>query len=115
MISLVDKKKYLWQGRNNFQGNLNVEFIDNIIRELLNICCNYVNNEEKINVGFLMDPCHYEELHHSYYFKHILKNTNINIVQVGPSNLSVKDGYVYGYSNIKLPIVLRLFPTEFFL
>ena len=101
-------------GRNDFEGNLNVKFIDRVIKELLEICYSYSNCEEKINVGFLMDPCHYEELHHSYYFKHILKNTNINIVQVGPDNLSVKDEYVYGYSKIKLPIILRLFPTEFF-
>ena len=101
-------------GESDFDGNLNVEFIDNMIKELTKICSSYSSGEEKINVGFLMDPCHYEELHHSYYFKHILKNTNINIVQVGPNNLSVKDGYVYGYSNIKLPIILRLFPTEFF-
>ena len=101
-------------GKSNFDGNLNIEFIDNVIKELLEICCSYSNCEEKINVGFLIDPCHYEELHNSYYFKHILKNTNINIVQVGPNNLSVKDGYVYGYSEIKLPIILRLFPTEFF-
>lgn len=104
-------------GKCNFEGNLNVEFIENFIKELLEVCYNYsslANPGEKINVGFLMDPCHYEELHHSYYFKHILKNTNINIVQIGPTNLSVKDEYVYGYSNIKLPIILRLFPTEFF-
>lgn len=101
-------------GQSDFDGNLNVEFIDNVIKELLKICYSYSKNEEKINVGFLMDPCHYEELHHSYYFKHILKNTNINIVQVGPNNLSVKNEYVYGYSNIKLPIILRLFPTEYF-
>lgn len=102
-------------GKSDFDGNINVDFIDSVIKELVKICYNYSKSEEKINVGFLMDPCHYEELHHSYYFKHILKNTtNINIVQVGPNNLSVKDGYVYGYSKIKLPIILRLFPTEFF-
>jgi Glutathionylspermidine synthase len=104
-------------GKCDFHGNLNKKFIDSFINELMEICCNYTGSkvfEEKINVGFLMDPCHYEELHHSYYFKHILKDTNINIVQVGPSNLSVKDGCVYGYSSIKLPIILRLFPTEFF-
>lgn len=104
-------------GKSDFHGNINVNFVDNLISELIEICSNYTgekNPDDKINVGFLMDPCHYEELHHSYYFKHILKNTNINIVQVGPTNLSVKDGYVYGYSCIKLPIILRLFPTEFF-
>lgn len=57
---------------------------------------------------------HYEELHHGYYFKHVLKNTSINIVLVGPNNLSVKEGQVYAYSEVKLPIILRLFPTEFF-
>jgi len=101
-------------GKSDFNGNLNVSFIDNMIKELVKICCSYSDCEEKINVGFLMDPCHYEELHHSYYFKYILKNTNINIIQVGPNNLSVKEGCVYGYSNIKLPVILRLFPTEFF-
>lgn len=104
-------------GKCNFRGNLNEKFIENFIKELSEICYEYSSLEdsgEKINVGFLMDPCHYEELHHSYYFKHILKNTNINIVQVGPTNLSVKDNCVYGYSTIKLQIILRLFPTEFF-
>ncbi|NOV74087.1 glutathionylspermidine synthase [Clostridium saccharobutylicum] len=108
------QKEIALDGKMSFKGNLNLQFIDNIIKELLKICCSYINSDEKINVGFLMDPCHYEELHHSYYFKHILKNTNVNIVQVGPTNLSVKDGDVYGYSSIKLPIILRLFPTEFF-
>ena len=101
-------------GKSEFEGNLNSKFIDALIKELKKICYDYSGSEEKINVGFLMDPCHYEEFYHSYYFKHILKNTNINIIQVGPNNLTVKDGYVYGYSNIKLTIILRLFPTEFF-
>lgn len=97
-----------------FKGNLNKGFIENIIDNLIKISEDYCGLDKKINVGFLMDPCHYEELHHSYYFKDILKDTNINIVQVGNNNLSVKDGYVYAYSEIKLDIILRLFPTEFF-
>lgn len=101
-------------GKLEFNGNINKNFIDNLIKEFLLIATEYCNSNEKINVGFLMDPCHYEELHHSYYFKHIFQNTNINIVQVGPNNLSVIDGEVYAYSQIKLKIILRLFPTEFF-
>ncbi|WP_271813853.1 glutathionylspermidine synthase family protein [Clostridium beijerinckii] len=101
-------------GKCSFDGNINVGFINNVVKELLKICKEHNMEKEKIDVGFLMDPCHYEELHHSYYFKHILKDTNINIVQVGPNNLSVRDGYVYAYSNFKLKIILRLFPTEFF-
>ncbi len=101
-------------GKGSFDGNINVSFMNNVVKELLKICKEHAMEKEKIDVGFLMDPCHYEELHHSYYFKHILKDTNINIIQVGPSNLSVKDGYVYAYSNFKLTIILRLFPTEFF-
>ncbi|MBY7023678.1 MULTISPECIES: glutathionylspermidine synthase family protein [Clostridium] len=100
--------------RCNFNGNLNEGFIKRLVNTLLKISDVYCDGNEKINIGFLIDPCHYEELHHSYYFKEILKNTNINIVQVGNNNLSVKDGYVYGYSKIKLQIILRLFPTEFF-
>lgn len=101
-------------GKGDFQGNINKHFIDDFINELTDICNYYNKSEEKMDVGFLIDPCHYEELYHSYYFKHILRNTNINIVQVGVNNLSVIKGYVYGYSKIKLPIILRLFPTEFF-
>ncbi|WP_026888053.1 glutathionylspermidine synthase family protein [Clostridium beijerinckii] len=101
-------------GKCSFDGNINVSFISNVVKELLKICKEYSMEKEKIDVGFLMDPCHYEELHHSYYFKYILKNTNINIIQVGPNNLSVRDGYVYAYSKFKLTIILRLFPTEFF-
>ncbi|NRT74949.1 glutathionylspermidine synthase family protein [Clostridium beijerinckii] len=108
------QKEIHLSGKCSFDGNINVSFINNVIKELLKICKEHAMEKEKIDVGFLMDPCHYEELHHSYYFKHILKDTNINIVQVGSDNLSVKDGYVYAYSNFKLKIILRLFPTEFF-
>lgn len=108
------QKEIHLSGKCSFDGNINVSFINNVIKELLKICKEHAMEKEKIDVGFLMDPCHYEELHHSYYFKHILKDTNINIVQVGPDNLSVRDGYVYAYSNFKLKIILRLFPTEFF-
>lgn len=108
------QKEIHLSGKCSFDGNINVSFINNVIKELLKICKEHAMEKEKIDVGFLMDPCHYEELHHSYYFKHILKDTNINIVQVGPNNLSVRDGYVYAYSNFKLKIILRLFPTEFF-
>ncbi|MBE6062962.1 MAG: glutathionylspermidine synthase family protein [Clostridium butyricum] len=97
-----------------FEGNLNEGFIENVKEYLINISKEYCGQDNKVNVGFLMDPCHYEELHHSYYFKDILKDTNINIVQVGNNNLSVKHGYVYAYSQVKLDIILRLFPTEFF-
>lgn len=108
------QKEMALAGKLDFDGNLNKRFVDDLIEELLKICNSYKDSEERINVGFLMDPCHYEEFHHSYYFKDIFKDTNINIVQVGTNNLSVIDGYVYGYSKIKLPIILRLFPTEFF-
>ena len=98
----------------DFEGNLNKGFIENITKKLIEISNTYVAEKRKANIGFLIDPCHYEELYHSYYFKDILKDTNINIIQVGNNNLSVKDGYVYAYSHVKIDIILRLFPTEFF-
>lgn len=97
-----------------FEGNLNKGFIEKIVDKLIKISEEYCGRNKKVNIGFLMDPCHYEELYHSYYFKDILENTNINIIQVGNNNLSVKEGYVYAYSEIKIDIILRLFPTEFF-
>ena len=100
-------------GKLDFEENVNKNFVYDLIDELVAITEGY-SGIDKVDVGFLMDPCHYEELHHSYYFKHILKDTNINIVQVGPQNLSVINGEVYAYSKIKLKIILRLFPTEFF-
>lgn len=110
------QKEMALAGKEPFEGNLNTKFISNFIDELIKISESFSDYEMdgKINIGMLMDPCHYEELHHSYYFKDILKDTNINIVQVGPNNLSVIDGEVYAFSKIKLPIILRLFPTEFF-
>lgn len=97
----------------DFPGNLNEGFIKGIVNYLLEICDEFTRNKEKINVGFLMDPCHYEELHHTYYFKDLLKNSKLNIIPVGNNNLSVKDGYVYAFSKVKLDVILKLFPTEF--
>ena len=93
-------------------GNVNENFIEDILDEFEKICNNY--SKENKNIGFLMDPCHYEELHHSYYFKHMMKSKNINIIPVGPKNLSVKNNEVYAYSSIRLNVIFRLFPTEFF-
>lgn len=101
-------------GQLDFDGNVNKGFCDKLKKELLAIAEEYCGRNEEINVGFLMDPCHYEELHHSNYFKHIFKDTNINIIQAGPNNLSVIDDEVYAYSKVKLKVILRLFPTEFF-
>ena len=101
-------------GQLDFKGNVNKGFCNKLKDELLSIAQKYCETCDKINVGFLMDPCHYEEFYHSNYFKHIFKNTNINIVQVGPNNLSVINDEVYAYSKVKLKIILRLFPTEFF-
>ncbi len=101
-------------GQLNFKGNVNKGFCDKLKRGLLSIAKDFCKDESKVNVGFLMDPCHYEEFHHSNYFKHIFKDTNINIIQVGPNNLSVTENEVYAYSKVKLKIILRLFPTEFF-
>lgn len=98
----------------DFKGNLNKGFIERLIKFLLDISEEFCDSSEKMNVGFLIDPCHYEELHHSYFFKEIFKESKINIIPVGNNNLSVKDGYVYGFSKEKIQIILRLFPTEFF-
>ncbi len=94
-------------GKLDFEENVNKNFVDDLIDELVAITKEY-SGIDKVDVGFLMDPCHYEELHHSYYFKHILKDTNINIVQVGPQNLSVINGEVYAYSKIKLKINTKI-------
>lgn len=97
----------------DFAGNINKGFIEKLIDYLIEISNEHYVKEEKVNVGFLIDPCHYEELHHSYYFRKIFENTKIKIIPVGNNNLSVIDGEVYGYSKEKIQIILRLFPTEF--
>ncbi|SFU69585.1 Glutathionylspermidine synthase [Clostridium sp. DSM 8431] len=97
----------------DFKGNLNEDFIEDILKRLIEISEDFSEEKGNINVGFLMDSCHYEELHHSLYFKEMLKDTKINIIPVGNSNLSVKDGFVYGFSKVKLHVILKLFPTEF--
>ncbi len=95
-----------------FSGNANKGFIEGIVKEFENICKKY--SKENNNIGFLIDPCHYEELHHSYYFKTLLKEKNINVIPVGPDNLSVQNNKVYAYSSINIKVIFRLFPTEFF-
>lgn len=106
------QKEMALAGKSDFEGNINKDFIKKFKDELVRIC-NDFSKEEVINVAVLIDPCHYEELHHSYYFKYILKDTNINIISTGPTNLSVKNNFVYVYDEIKVDIILRLFPTEF--
>ncbi|NSA95130.1 hypothetical protein BCD96_000023 [Clostridium beijerinckii] len=66
MINLAVKKKFIYQVNVVLMGIYNVSFINNVIKELLKICKEHAMEKEKIDVGFLMDPCH-EELHHSYY------------------------------------------------
>ena len=97
----------------DFEGNLNEGFVEELISYLLEICDEFTKGQEHINVGFLMDPCHYEELHHAYYFKDILRDTKLNIVPVGNNNLSVINEEVYAFSEVKLDVILKLFPTEF--
>lgn len=106
------QKEMALAGKSDFKGNINKEFINNLKDELVKICSDF-SKEKIINVAFLVDPCHYEELYHSYYFKDILKDTNINIISAGPTNLSVKNNFVYVYDEIKVDIILRLFPIEF--
>ena len=97
----------------DFEGNLNKGFVKGLISYLIEICDEFTKGKEKINVGFLIDPCHYEELHHTYYFKDILKDTKLNIIPVGNNNLSVINDNVYAFSKVKLDVILKLFPTEF--
>lgn len=99
--------------KTEFNGNVNKNFIEKLKTQLLLIKSEYFSNRNMINVSFLMDPCHREEFSHSFYFKHIFNETGINIIQTGPNNLSVKDGFVYAFSKHKIDIILRLFPTEF--
>lgn len=103
-IALTEKEK--------FNGNLNQGFEEKLKQYLIDISRDFTKNE-KINVGFLMDPAHYEEFHHSYYFKDIFNDTCINIIPVGTNNLSVIEGEVYAFSKIKIQVILRMFPAEY--
>lgn len=46
-------------GQLDFDGNVNKGFCDKLKKELLAIAEEYCGRNEEINVGFLMDPCHY--------------------------------------------------------
>ncbi|MGE5627678.1 MAG: glutathionylspermidine synthase family protein [Solirubrobacterales bacterium] len=109
-------------GSMDFEGNVNGEFEEKMVKSLKNVCVEYCKGkhntegkglDEKINIAFLIDPCHYEELHVAYYLKALCQDTRLNILQVGPQNLSVKDSYVYAFERNKVDVILRLFPTEF--
>lgn len=106
------QKEIALTGKEEFKGNLNEGFEERLKDYLIDISREFVQ-DEKINVGFLMDPAHYEEFHHSYYFKDIFKDTCINIIPVGTNNLSVIEGDVYAFSKIKVKVILRMFPAEY--
>lgn len=106
------QKEISLAGSFNFDKNINKDFKENFITSLVSIC-NDLYNQKNINVGILMDPCHYEEFHLATYIKDILKNSNITIHQVGPKNLSVKNDNVYAFEEIKLNVILKLFPAEY--
>ena len=95
-----------------FEKNINKDFKEGFVSCLVSIC-NDLCKESNINVGVLMDPCHYEEFHLATYIKDILKDTNINIYQVGPKNLSVENDYVYAFEEVKINVILKLFPAEY--
>lgn len=103
-------------GSIDFDGNVNKFFEKSLISRLLSICeayCKSRANDEKVTIAFLIDPCHYEEFHISYYLKDLCTNTQLNILQVGPKNLSVKEGKVFAFDDKKIDVILRLFPTEY--
>jgi glutathionylspermidine synthase len=94
-------------------NNVNRAFEKEFVKELQRIAASVRKKDEVINVAVLIDPCHYEEFHLAFYFKHILRDSDINIIQVGPKNFSVKDNRVYAYKDLQIHIILRLFPTEY--
>ncbi|SFB43169.1 glutathionylspermidine synthase family protein [Clostridium frigidicarnis] len=104
------QKEISLSGKLDFENNINKNFEKTFISKLTEIC----DNLKSYNVAVLIDPCHYEELYLAYYFKHLFINSNINIIQVGPQNLCVKNDSVYAFNDIKINIILRLFPTEYF-
>lgn len=100
----------------DFAGNVNKFFEKRLISRLLSICETYCKSraiDEKVTIAFLIDPCHYEEFHISYYLKDLCTNTQLNILQVGPKNLSVKGDKVFAFDDKKVDVILRLFPTEY--
>ncbi|MEG2289798.1 MAG: glutathionylspermidine synthase family protein [Clostridium sp.] len=106
------QKEIALAGSLDFDKNINMDFKANFIDSLISIC-NDLYKEKNINVGILMDPCHYEEFHLATYIKDILSETNISIYQVGPKNLSVKDQEVYAFGEVKIKVILKLFPAEY--
>lgn len=103
-------------GSMDFDGNVNKSFEKKMINELLSICEVYGKKKhinEKINAAFLIDPCHYEEFHAAYYVKELCADTRLNILQVGPQNFSVKDNKVFAFDEVRVDVILRLFPIEY--
>ncbi|MGL5087637.1 MAG: glutathionylspermidine synthase family protein, partial [Clostridium sp.] len=113
------QKEISLAGSFDFEKNINKDFKEDFINSLVSICnslcssSHYKNISTPVNVGILMDPCHYEEFHVATYIKDILKDTNIKIHQVGPKNLSVVNDYVFAFEEVKLNVILKLFPAEY--
>ncbi|NKF07342.1 glutathionylspermidine synthase family protein [Clostridium gasigenes] len=106
------QKEISLAGSFDFEKNINSDFKENFITSLVSIC-NDLYDQSNISVGILIDPCHYDEFHLATYIKDILKDTNITIHQVGPKNLSVKNDNVYAFEEVKINVILKLFPAEY--
>ena len=104
------QKEIALAGSMNFSGNINELFEINFKNEFVKICS---KKNKYCNVGILIDPCHYEEFHLATYIKDLLKDTNLTIYQVGPKNLSISENHVIAFEEIKLDVLVRLFPAEF--
>ncbi|MDT8718872.1 glutathionylspermidine synthase family protein [Clostridium sp. 19966] len=107
------QREILYTGKQKLEYNPNCEFEDKFKNSFYDIVKAYFSEHEKINVGILIDPCHYEEHNLAHLFKDMLDTEKISCIIVGPKNLYVKEEKVLAFES-KIDIILRLYPTEFF-
>jgi Glutathionylspermidine synthase len=98
-------------GSIDFEGNVNKDFENKLVKAIHNLSKN--KTDGKCRIAVLIDPCHYEELHVSLYLKSICDSSDIVVLPVGPTNLSVSENRVYAFGSEKVDIIIRLFPIEY--
>lgn len=94
------------------ENNVNYGFKEAFTNSFKEIIINFFNEKRKFNIAVLIDPCHVEECHLSYLYKDILEDDYFKLIQVGPSNLKVKNGSLIAFNRDKIDVILRQFPTE---
>ncbi|WP_080742940.1 glutathionylspermidine synthase family protein [Clostridium novyi] len=99
----------------NPRNDPNANFTKSFKKEFIKIVKSKLGQDNKVkNIGILISPSHYEELHLAHFYMDLLEEfKNLKFTIVGPNNLYVEHDKVCAFGE-NIDLILRQFPTEHF-